>query len=224
MSTSIVIPAYSRWDLLHTLLYDLYKNCSLIEEVVVVDNGNDGKYPDVISGLAWWKSTNMLPLEIISLKDNIGFLKASNLGLKAAVEDNVILISTDVRVHKDITEFMKDTQPQSIVGGRLIDWDSGWNTFNGVTYPYLEGYILGATNKAWQELDYFDELFAPHDMEDVDFSAKAVKWDYNLVTFPDGYVTHLGAQTIGYGDERENITKINKEKFGEKWTQLLNLK
>jgi len=224
MTTSIVIPAYGRWDLLHTLLYDLYKNCSLIEEVIVVDNGNKNINPDMLNGLAWWKNTNMLPLNVVHLDENIGFLRASNLGIQTAVEDNVILISTDVRVHKDIVEFMKSVQPQYLVGGRLLDWDTGWNAIGDRVFPYLEGWILGASKEVWRTLGYFDDDFAPNDMEDVDLSAKAVYWDYHLSTFPDGYVSHIGAQTIGYGEARETITKKNKERFGEKWTSLLNLK
>jgi GT2 family glycosyltransferase len=222
MSTSIVIPAFGRWDLLHALLYGIYKNCSLVEEVIIVNDKPD----DVTTrdGLGWWKMTNMLPMEIIETPENLGFLRSSNLGIQSAVEDNIILISTDVIVHKDITEFMKLSQPQYIVGGRLLDWDTGWNAIGDKVFPYLEGWILGASRETWRTLDYFDELYVPNDMEDVDFSAKAVFWDYQLSTFPEGYVSHIGAQTIGYGEDRENITKVNKEKFGAKWSSLLNLK
>jgi len=222
MSTSIVIPAYGRWDLLHQLLFDLYKNCSLIEEVIIVNDKSD----DVTTrdGLGWWKMTNMLPIEVIETPENLGFLRSANLGLKSAVEDNVILISTDVRVHKDIVEHMKLSQPQYIVGGRLLDWNTGWNTINDTVFPYLEGWILGTSKEVWRTLGYFDERYAPCDMEDVDFSAQAVFWDYHLSTFPEGYVSHIGAQTIGYGEEREKGTKKNKERFGEKWSSILNLK
>ena len=222
MSTSIVIPAYGRWDLLHSLLYDLYKNCSLIEEVIVVNDKPDDK--DTRNGLAWWKTTKMLPLEVMETEENLGFLKASNFGIQSALEDNIILISTDVRVHKDITEFMKLSQPQYVVGGRLLDWDTGWNAIGDRVFPYLEGWLLGANREAWKTLDYFDPLFAPNDMEDVDFSAKAVYWDYHLSTFPEGYVSHVGAQSIPYGDTREAGTKINKKRFEEKWSTILNLK
>lgn len=219
MSTSIVIPVYGRWDLLHVLLYDLYKNCSLIEEVIIVNNGNEHNNPDVLNGLAWWISTNMLPIEVLDIPENIGFLKASNVGLKHAVEDNVVLISTDVRVHKDIIQEMNNPyNPNFIYGGKLLDWDTGWNTFNGKIYRYLEGWILAADKRAWKELDYFDERFAPNDMEDIDFSTKALEHNFILGTFPEGYVSHLGAQSIPYGDEREAGTKINKKKFIEKWS------
>lgn len=222
MSTSIVIPAYGRFDLLHVLLYDLYKNCSLIEEVIVVNDKPDDK--DTRNGLAWWKTTNMLPIEVIETEENLGFLRSSNLGMRSALEDNIILISTDVRVHKDITEFMKLSQPQYIVGGRLLDWDTGWNAIGDRVFPYLEGWLLGASKETWRTLDYFDELYVPNDCEDIDFSTKAIYWDYQLSTFPEGYVSHVGAQSIPYGDIREAGTKINKKRFEEKWSLLLNLK
>ena len=222
MTTSIVIPVYNRWDLLHVLLYDIYKNCSLVEEILIVNDCSPD--PSVRNGLAWWKTTNMLPIEVIETPENLGFLRSANLGLKSAVEDKVILISTDVRVHKDIVEFMELSQPQYIVGGRLLDFDTGWNRINDTVFPYLEGWILGASKETWKTLGYFDERYAPCDFEDVDFSTQAIFWDYHLSTFPEGYVSHIGAQSISYGDEREAVTKKNKERFGEKWSSILNLK
>ncbi len=215
MTTSVVIPAYGRWDLLHQLLNDLYRNCSLIEEVIIVNDKPDDQ--DTRNGLAWWRKTNMLPLEIIETPENLGFLRASNLGLKSAVEDNVILISTDVRVYKDIVEFMKLSQPQYVVGGKLLDFNTGWNAIGEKIYPYLEGWLLGATKETWTTLGYFDEIYAPNDYEDLDFSTKAIFWDYHLSTFPEGYVSHLGSQSIPYGDAREAITKENRKKFEKKW-------
>lgn len=222
MSTSVVIPAYARWDLLHILLYDLYKNCSLIEEVIIVNDKPDDK--DTRNGLAWWQQTHMLPIEVIEPSENLGFLRAANLGLKSAVEDNIILISTDVRVHKDIVEFLKLSQSQYLVGGRLLDWNTGWNTINDTVFPYLEGWLLAAPKELWQTVGYFDEQYAPCDMEDVDLSTQAIHWDYHLSTFPEGYVSHVGAQSIPYGEEREKGTKINKKKFEEKWSSILNQK
>lgn len=213
-SVSVVIPVYDNWQGCHKLLYDLYQNCSLIEEVIIVNDASPS--PDVMKGLTWWKSTNMLPLEIIDLKENLGFLRASNLGLKMAVEDRLILISTDVRVHKDI---LKETlADDDLQGGRLLDWDTGWNTFDGIVYPYVEGWILDTWKSNWEQLGYFDERFVPCDMEDIDLSTSARKMGMTLTTYPEGYVSHGGGHSIKYGEEREKITKANKEKFREKWS------
>lgn len=213
-SVSVVIPCFNKWHLTHQLLFDLYKNCSLIEEVIVVDNGSTEK--EVKDGLAWWTSTNMLPIETITIKDNAGFLRAANIGLKAAVGDFVWLISNDVRVYEDIVKYPSiGVADDDLVGGRLLDWDTGWN----FGHPYLEGWILGTWNTVWNELNYFDELYVPCDMEDVDLSMTATSKGISILNvLPDGYVEHLGAQTIRYGTEREQNTIKNKEKFRQKWS------
>jgi len=83
---------------------------------------------------------------------------------------------------------------------------------------------LSASKEVWESLGYFDERYAPCDMEDVDLSVTAAKKGLPLAIYPEGYVSHIGAQTISYGEEREAGTKINKKKLEEKWSQLLNLK
>lgn len=221
-SVSIVIPCYNHFDLLHQLLWDIYKNCSLVEEVIVVDNGSEDKA--VRDGLAWWSRSHMLPIETITLKENVGFLRAANIGLKAAVEDVVCLISNDVRITGDLVlmaqalpEIQNRNDGKILCGGVVYNDSTGWNEFDGKVFPYVEGWLLLAENSSWKELNYFDERFAPNDFEDVDLSTTAISLGYNLSQFNPPIATHFGGQTIGYGDEREKITTINKEKFRKKW-------
>lgn len=215
MKFSFVIPAYNNYKLLHQLLWDIYKNCSPCYEIIVTDNGDD---QETVDGLNWW--AGLLPVRHIRNKKNMGFLKNSNNGLKLATGDALCLISTDVRIHQDIVKYtLDDSYLQTVWGGRYLDFDTGWNSFNGEVFPYLEGWLLCASREDWKELDYFDEQFAPHDMEDVDFSTKVrkSKLPIKLGTYPEGYVSHIGAQTIGYNPEREKLTLENKKKFYEKW-------
>ena len=216
-STSVVIPIYDNWEGCHALLYDLYRNCSLIEEVIVVNDASPS--PDVMNGLKWWKSSNMLPITIIDLKKNLGFLRASNLGLKEVVEDIGILISTDVRVRGDIIDFLKSIKRDRwLAGGKLYNASTGWNDFDGKVFNYLEGWLLATTKYGWKDLGYFDERYVPCDFEDVDLSTTALDKDYGLYSLElDVPLEHGGGHSIKYGDEREKITKANREKFKEKW-------
>ena len=214
MKFSFVIPAYNGWAHLHQLLWDIYKNCSIPHEVIVMDNSSTET--SFLTGLSWWMEQDMLPIQHVRNMDNIGFLLNSNAGLKLATGDVVCLVSTDVRIHKYITQL---PEIDGLWGGRYLDWDTGWNTFNGVTYPYLEGWILVTSRKYWKKLDYFDERYAPNDMEDIDLSTKALSMGMMLNRWVDGYVSHIGAQTIGYSPEREAITIRNKKKFEDKWVK-----
>ena len=214
---SIVIPNYNRWDLTHILLFGLYQRCASIDEIIVVNDGCTQE--ESFSGLDWWKSTELLPVRELRLKKNVGFLKASNAGMKQATGDIIILISNDVIVRGDIVLRIRHIleDKKAFVGGRLLDWNTGWNEFDGRIFPYLEGWLLAASTLSWEELDYFDGRYAPHDYEDVDISTNAISKGYQLVALPEDLTFHQSASTIGYNPEREELTKQNREKFREKW-------
>ncbi len=215
MKFSFIIPAYNNWQLVHQLLFDIYKNCSTPHEILLMDNGS--MEPGFLDGVAWWSSTGLLPITHIRNTEDMGFLKNSNKGLKLATGDKICLVSTDVRIHKDVVGYWADNN--SLLGGRLLDFDTGWNTFRGKIYPYVEGWILTTTKDNWNKIGYFDERFSPNDMEDVDASTMAIEFGMRLEIYPEGYVSHIGAQTIGYSPEREAITHINKKKFEKKWVK-----
>lgn len=216
LRVSIVIPFFNKWELTHNLLYDIYTQCRDVDDVVVVNNGSTESH-----GLSWWQDSKLLPLRVVSLVPNRGFLLGANAGLQAALGDVTALISNDVRVKGNLTGYMRATftlVPKVVMGGRFLIGDTGWNNFNGRLFPYLEGWLLAARNETWKELGYLDERFAPNDYEDIDFSTSAVKAGYALVPFPEGSVEHMGAQTLSYGPSREALTKTNQQKFKEKWS------
>lgn len=215
---SIVIPTYNHYDLLHQLLFDIYRSCKHVDEVVVVnDDSTDQDYYD---GLDWWMSNGMLPIRHIKMKKNGGFILSSNCGIKNAKSDIICLLSSDVKVGSDISQTIPsllNTEQKCLVGGRIIDWDSGWNRFGNTVYPYLEGWLLAATKENWQELGLLDEDLVPNDFEDVALSTKALQMNYVLVPLDDSRIVHIGGQSIGYNPEREAITRRNQEKFRVKY-------
>jgi len=221
MKISIVIPFYNNWSLTHQLLFDLYKNCTIIDEVILANDCSTSSM--VHDGIKWWKELGLFPvIREIRNSENKGFLLTANTGMRRASGNIIILVSNDVSVKTNLTSKIHDAlleKPKSLVGNRLIDFDSGWNTFNGVTFPYLEGFLLAATRETWETLGWFDEIYAPNDYEDIDLSTKALSIGYDLISLNDIRVTHIGGQSIGYNDARLHITKRNQKKFEEKWVK-----
>lgn len=214
---SIVIPVYNRWDLVHQLLTDLVRHeRDLIDEVVVVDDCSPEEYNLEVP----------LPIRYFRNQVNLGFTLSSNNGLVWATQGTenrmVFLISSDVRIHGKFISRAEDVllgAKRALVGNRHIAFDSGWNTFDGITFDYLEGWFLGATSDGWKDLGFFDSSYAPHDFEDIDLSTKAKKKGYKLVSLNNPNIVHTGAQSIPYGTERESITKRNMEYFQRKWVK-----
>lgn len=225
-TTSVVIPCYEKWHLTHAILNDLREQeKENVDEVIVVDNGSSED--EVKKGLNFWQTNGFLPIRIETIKVNVGFTLAANIGLRMAERDIAekhitFLISNDVRITGKFIEQSADMllgARRALVGNRLIAFDSGWNNFDGIIFDYLEGWFLAATSDGWRDLNYFDPNYAPFDYEDMDLSTTAKRSGYKLVSLNNPTIGHQGAGTIGYNPGREAITKRNREYFRNKWAK-----
>lgn len=219
---SIVIPTYGHWDLTHALLFDIFQYNKSVDEILVINNG--AKDLQVYNGIGWWNTAMLPQLRLLDLEENIGFLRAARAGVAKAKGDIIMLISNDVRMQDDIVSLVRNiykSRPKVIMGGVLYTGSTGWNEFkNGKStkiFPYLEGWLLVFAKSAWDEIGGFDDIYAPNDFEDVDFSTAAIDKGYTLIPLSSDKIRHIGAQTIGYSPEREELTQRNRVKFAEKW-------
>ena len=223
-TVSIVIPMYNNWHLTHAILFDILQYNSSVDEIILINNGCTEQA--VFDGIRWWRETSkQLPqIRIYNIKENVGFLKACNKGVPSATGDVVILVSNDVRMQYDVASlarnvFKKDSK--LIMGGILYENSTGWNefTYKGKSriFKYLEGWLLIFTKSAWEDVGGFDERYVPNDYEDVDISTSWLAKGYTLASLSSDKVRHLGAQTIGFSNERQALTERNREKFRKKW-------
>jgi GT2 family glycosyltransferase len=224
MKVSVVIPSHDHWALTHNLLYSPYKlESEDLDELVLIDDHSEEA--ETLQGEEWWITNGMfkgraMPFRVIRLGENLGFLKASNFGLRQAEGDIKVLLSNDVVVTSSYLPDVKAVlanDPRALVGQRLLNGNTGWNDFKGVIYPYLEGFLLAATKETWNELNYFDEKYVPYCFEDVDLSTTTVSQGRHLVQLNLPGLNHLVAQTIPYNEARNNITMAHKEVFRAKW-------
>lgn len=218
-TVSIIIPMFNHYNLTHQCLFDLYKSRNKVKEIIVV---NDGSTDDeVTTGLSWWKKNIEYPVKVLNLEENQGFTGAVNRGVAVSSGDVVIILSNDVRVYADIATLVLEKlieNEQRIVGAELLSHDTGWNTFNGVIYPYIYGYLMACTREAWDEVGGMDEIYAPSDFEDVDFSTTALSLGMDLSVIAPQSVHHSGGGSYGYTEERRARTVRNQEKFKKKWS------
>lgn len=214
-SVSIVIPTYNTWNLTESLAIQITQHESP-NDFIFVDDGSTNRPSGFFYGLG----------NVVQLPMNTGFTIACNKGLKTALPLSsglnhiIFLISNDVQINGKFIQQTADillSGRKHLVGNRLINWDTGWNEFEGKVFYYLEGFFLAATSDGWRELGLFDERYAPYDMEDIDLSTKAKSIGYKLTSLNNPNIVHRGAGTLGYNPEREAITIRNKELFRKKW-------
>jgi GT2 family glycosyltransferase len=224
---TIVTLCFNKFELTNRLLTGLQKHESEnIDALIVVDNhSTDGTQ----AGLQQWRlQWGGVGFEIFTEKKNVGFTIGANDGLGLANtmsgdgNDIIFLISNDVQINGKFVvqaaDILSATQ-NYLVGQKLLSNDTGWNTFDGRVFPYLEGFFLAATARGWRELGFFDSNYAPFDYEDVDLSTNAKKRGYKLTPLNNPAIIHEGAGTLGYTPEREAITRRNQEYFRGKWVK-----
>ena len=199
-------------------------------ETILVDNGSIGSE---ISEMFVLNAQEYDNLRAFRIMENQGFGAGFNGAAKIAEGDVLVLYSNDVIMQRDFLdgELGERIYQHCMAGGlachRIIDWNSGWNTFGGKTIKYGEGYWLALSQEMWKEVRGFDTRYYPFDYEDIDLSVEVErsaqgKADNNISlnivqAFPSLPIAHTGAATIGYSTKRKEQTIKMRALFAEKW-------
>lgn len=149
MDLTIIIPSFNTKELLSRCLDSIYQSLSSSKikyEIIVVDNGSiDGtiqllnkKYPRVIK---------------ILNKNNLGYGKANNIGIKKAKGKYILLLNSDILVLENsidkLFEFVQ-SHPKAFIGARLINEDGTSQASCGPMYTLPRVFLmLFAKGDAW---------------------------------------------------------------------------
>jgi len=235
-SASVVIPNWNGRDLLEKYLPSVIAamNGNPRNEVIVVDNGSsDGsvalmreKFPQV---------------KVIALPENLGFGGGSNAGFRAAANDIVVLLNSDMRVEADFLQplldcftnekifsascqifFSDPTKKREETGLTQAWWDNGGirvrhRLDDEVKEPFPCFYGGGGScafdRRKFLELGGFDELLRPFYMEDTDIGYLAWKRGWRALYQPASVVYHEHRGTIGKKFSAEYIQSIVLKNF-----------
>jgi len=232
MKVSIILPYYNHWDLTHARMMELYKYVPLDTEIIMVNDASTDS--DCRTGAGWWqKQAGRHEIKYVENKENLGFGGSHNKGATRATGDILCFLSNDVVVNIDFGSLISNSlrdKPYSLLGGEIIYFPGGWNEFvfegKKLVVPYCNGWLLACTREVWDNLGGFDtETYGKFDYEDIDLSMNALSHGYELLALnlSKHHLHHLSGVTIrALGINREEITKLNREKFIKKWQPKFN--
>jgi GT2 family glycosyltransferase len=219
-AASLVIPNWNGKDLLQRFLPSWL---AAIEghpgsEVVVVDNGSG-------DGSAEWLQANYPEVRLVALEENLGFGGGSNAGFRAARNDIVVLLNSDMRVEPDflaplLAGFTDETvfavSCQIFLGDPTkrreeTGLTQGWWSDGGLRVSHREddavdrlfpcfyggGGSCAFDRRKFFELGGFDHLLAPFYLEDTDLGFLAWKRGWKVLYQPASVVHHEHRGTIG---------------------------
>jgi len=226
---AVVIPFYNKWTLTHQRLRELYNFIppDTIEIILINDASTE---LECETGIAWWqKQVQHHKIRYKKNKKNLGFGGSMNVGAKIAIKyeaDIIVFLSNDVKIYGNFIAEMVSAfaeKPNSLMGGEVIYWDGGWNSFTikgkKTVIPYANGWLLACTSEVWATLDGFDSIYRRYDYEDIDLSTQALAKGYDIIGLNSKNVEHLhqGTTISTLGVDRMSHTKKNREIYKAKW-------
>jgi GT2 family glycosyltransferase len=230
MKYSIVIPTYNHCDeLLKPCIESIFKNTDLTDlEIIVVANGctdNTREYVESLSD----------SVKLIWSDEPLGYTKATNLGITAAVGEYVLLLNNDVEIldywpKNKWLEALADpmiTNPKVALTGtlKLLDQD--------IKKEFLVFCIVLVRKQVFEELGLLDEIFSPGYGEDIDFCMRVRDNNYEWVCIDNTNLVngtnvgshpswHKGNQTFKNIPEYANhVVKRNIETLKERYLKLI---
>jgi GT2 family glycosyltransferase len=220
---SIVIVNWNRKKLLEACLNSLEKTTEYSNySMIVVDNGSSDGSSNLVESR--FPSVNLL-----SLKQNMGFAIGNNIGIANALQNNadyVLLLNNDTLIIqrdwlRKMVESAEENEEIGIIGCKLIypngkvqhvgsrldikglDWINP-QILDGSSEVFEVDVVLGACflikRKTIDIIGFLDEGFSPFQQEESDFCFRAKKAGFRVCTTLSVKVVHL------YGASRQAIT------------------
>ena len=127
MELSIIILNYNTKELTLACLKSIKKfpyNNGLFEVIVVDNNSQDGSWEEFKAIKNKIQNKN-LKLKLIRNKENYGFAKGNNIGIKKAKGKHILLLNSDTEVTKNalnkLVDFAKKNAEAGVVAPRLLN-------------------------------------------------------------------------------------------------------
>ncbi len=219
-SASVVIPNWNGRDLLEKYLPTVIEAMrgDPGNEVIVVDNGS-------ADGSAEFVRQQFPEVTLLALAENLGFGGGSNAGFRAARNDVVVLLNSDMRTEAGFLApllagfasddvfavscqiFLTDPEKRREETGLTEGWwEDGKLRVSHREDPAVDRafpcFYAGGGSSAFDrakflELGGFDELLAPFYLEDTDLGFLAWKRGWKVLYEPASIVFHEHRGTIG---------------------------
>ncbi|MDV4149716.1 glycosyltransferase [Clostridium sp. AL.422] len=234
--TSIIILTYNNLDYNKICIESIKKYTNSDYEIIVVDNNStDGT-------VEWLESQK--DIKVIYNKENLGFPKGCNQGIRIVTGEEILLLNNDTIVTPNWLENLKEclySSEEIAAVGPVTNSCPNYQTVP-IDYTSVEEMIIFAEEynksepKKWEEklrligycmltkkdvidkIGLLDEEFTPGNFEDDDYSFRIRNAGYKLMLCKNSFIHHFGSLSFGeVSTKYSELLRRNRRKFINKW-------
>ena len=213
MDLSIIVVSYNTKDLLKNCLDSVIKNTQGVEyEIIVVDNASADDSVEMLK-------TAFPRVRLIFNKENLGFSRANNLGLKIAQGENILLLNSDTIILDDaiakVLKFVRSNNSAGVVGCKVLNSDKTLQ-FSCYHFPSFITELLFFTKDIIKNFDDpfhyygFMKYWDHNTIREVDCIAGSFLWVKREVFDKVGY---LDEKLFLYYEDTEFCYRVKKMSY-----------
>lgn len=199
---SVVIPTYNHCDdLLKPCLESIEQYSDMTQiEVIVSANGCTDNTREYVESL------DPKIYKLVWSDEALGYTKATNLGIKAAVGEYVVLLNNDTLILPSEKNTWLNMLEQPFIERDNVGLTGPLELFDDyANSPALIFFCVMVKRELFDKIGLLDEIFTPGGGEDIDFSVRAKLAGYDavqVVTSEYNGVTNVGNFPIWHKDNK----------------------
>ncbi|MDH3974406.1 MAG: glycosyltransferase family 2 protein [Deltaproteobacteria bacterium] len=219
----IVLPVWNQLEMTKECLKSVLDNTDYPYRLIIVDNGSDS---NTAAYLQTFSEENNDIVMLLRNDVNVGYIKATNRGMKESRGKHVCLLSNDTVVYPGwLSQMIAVAEKEKDIG--LVNpasnhFDLSYEDTLNSKHEYIGmgrciGFCMLAKRELIDQIGFLDERFGMGYGEDDAYCSSAHNLDYRCVMARKAYVVHIGKATFG----KDKKAKENRQKQRALAKQLL---
>lgn len=241
MKVSVIVPIYNALNDIKTLIESLKINFNFtLGEIILIDDCSQSETNKYLTDI----SKQYSQFTVLHNKENLGFIKTCNKGMKIAKNDIVILLNSDTKIPpkfvEKIIQCFKSNSKIGIAspisscsasyyiplekGTSIEDINVKLDKKHQPAYPRIlaaEGFCFCIRKQVIEQLGYLDEIYGKGYHEETDFALRAQNNGWENVLIDNLYVFHARQASFG-SEERQKLLQQNDKIFKQRWGAYIN--
>jgi glycosyltransferase involved in cell wall biosynthesis len=239
---SIIALTYNQVDYTRAFVESVLHNTSIPFELILIDNNSSDSTPEYLADLA----ASNKNIKVILNRENYGFPKGINQGIKASSGKYILIANNDILVTENwlnrMVEAAESSPEAGLIGpvsnsvsGVQLDKEAKYSTIAGMfdyarkvsvqnkgkmfVFPRIAFLCTLIKKEVIEKIGGLDERFTPGNFEDDDFCLRAQLAGYKTIVLQDVFIHHFGSKSFAADGNQKYLSRLeaNKQKFVNKW-------